>query len=90
MTRGSRMEKRALLAVALAFAILHSAVPIVVARVNGSSMTSWHVHLFPLLALFVIMIPILKDGGSWLIWILLLIVSHGLSNDSGTKLCAAR
>ena len=62
----------------LAFAILHSAVPIVVARVNGSSMTSWHVHLFPLLALFVIMIPILKDGGSWLIWPFVLIFNGGV------------
>jgi uncharacterized membrane protein len=62
----------------LVFAILHSAVPIGVARVTRSSMTSWHVHLFPLLALFVMMIPILKDTGSWLIWPFVLIFNGGV------------
>ena len=62
----------------LVFAILHSSVPIVVARMTRSSMTSWQVHLFPLLALFVIMIPILKDAGSWLIWPFVLIFNGGV------------
>jgi uncharacterized membrane protein len=62
----------------LVFAILHSAVPIVVARATRSSMRSWHVHLFPLLALFVAMIPILMDTGSWLIWPFVLIFNVGV------------
>ena len=67
------------LGAALVFAVLHSAVPIIAARIARQTGTAWRIHLFPLLALLLTLIPIIKGiGGSWLIWPFILIFNLGV------------
>jgi uncharacterized membrane protein len=63
----------------LVFAILHSFLPMVAARVAPSGGAFWQIHLFPLLALLLTLIPIIKDaGGSWIIWPFVLLFNGGI------------
>ena len=57
----------------LLFAILHTAFPIVLQRLRPGAMPVWWGHLFPLLALVLVMIPVMKlpDLG-WLVWLCVL------------------
>jgi len=62
----------------LVFALLHSTIPIMFARASRSAVKSWQVHLFPLLALVVTLIPIVKDADGWLIWPFVLLFNIGI------------
>lgn len=62
----------------LVFALLHSAFPMIAARITPSARIPWHVHLSPLLALLLILIPILKGSGGWLIWPFVLLFNGGI------------
>ena len=57
----------------LLFAILHTAFPIVLQRLRPGAMPVWWGHLFPLIALVLVMIPVMKlpDLG-WLVWLCVL------------------
>ncbi len=50
----------------LLFAILHTAFPIVLQRLRPGAMPVWWGHLFPLLALALVMIPVMKLPGTGL------------------------
>ncbi|MBN2321030.1 MAG: DUF2339 domain-containing protein [Acidobacteria bacterium] len=61
------------------FAILHSAIPMIAARAGRTSGASWQYHLFPLLALFLTLIPVIKGYGSkWIIWHFVLLFNAGI------------
>ena len=63
----------------LVFALLHSAIPMIQAKVGKASEPSWQFHLFPLLALFMTLIPVLKGYGSrWIIWHFVLLFNAGI------------
>jgi len=57
----------------LLFAILHTAFPIVLQRLRPGATPVWWGHLFPLIALALVMIPVMKlpDLG-WLVWLCVL------------------
>jgi uncharacterized membrane protein len=57
----------------LLFAILHTAFPIVLQRLRPGAMPVWWGHLFPLLALLLVMIPVMKlPELGWLVWLCVL------------------
>src|SRR5262249_45347060 len=59
----------------LLFAILHSVFPIVLQRLRSDVALAWWAHLFPPLALVLIMVPILKISQvSFLVWPCVLLV----------------
>ena len=57
----------------LLFAILHTAFPIVLQRLRPGAMPVWWGHLFPLVALLLVMIPVMKlPEPGWLVWLCIL------------------
>jgi uncharacterized membrane protein len=63
----------------LVFALLHSAIPMIAARASRTAGASWQFHAFPLLALLLILIPVLKGHGSrWLVWHFVLLFNGGI------------
>jgi uncharacterized membrane protein len=57
----------------LLFAILHTAFPIVLQRLRPGAMPVWWGHLFPLLALALVMVPVVRlPELSWLVWVCVL------------------
>jgi len=57
------------------FAVVHSALPEVLRRRRGVTARSWAVHLFPILALMLVLIPIFKLAEvSFIIWPFILLV----------------
>jgi hypothetical protein len=57
----------------LLFAILHTAFPIVLERLRPGAMPVWLGHLFPPLALLLVMIPIVKlPELGWMVWLCVL------------------
>ncbi len=53
----------------LVFGILHSIIPVVLQRLRPETTPPWWGHLFPLLALLLVMIPVVRiPEVSWLIW----------------------
>ncbi len=59
----------------LLFAVLHSVYPIVLQRLKPSSMTVFWVHLYPVLALLLVLFPLAKlAAASLLVWPVVLII----------------
>jgi uncharacterized membrane protein len=59
----------------LLFAALHAALPVVLQRLRPETPTAGWAHLFPLLALALVMIPVLKlPELSWLVWLCVLAI----------------
>jgi hypothetical protein len=57
----------------LLFAILHTTFPIVLQRLRPGAMPVWWGHLFSLIALALVMIPVMKlPDLSWLVWLCVL------------------
>jgi uncharacterized membrane protein len=57
----------------LLFAILHTAFPIVLQRIRPGAMPVWWGHLFPLLALVLVTIPVMRlPNLGWLVWLCVL------------------
>ncbi|MBK9138771.1 MAG: DUF2339 domain-containing protein [Verrucomicrobia bacterium] len=60
----------------LLFAALHTVFPILRARLSGDGSGLWLGHVFPALALVLVMIPLLRDFSvPWLIWPVVLLVN---------------
>jgi len=65
----------AALAFYLVFAILHSALPAVLARWRGVAARGWAIHVFPVLALMLVLLPIFRLAEvSFLVWPFILLV----------------
>jgi hypothetical protein len=63
------------LAFYLLFAILHTAFPVVLQRLRPGAAPMWWGHLFPPLALLLVMIPIVRlPELTWLVWVCVLAV----------------
>ncbi|MBN2244149.1 MAG: DUF2339 domain-containing protein [Acidobacteria bacterium] len=67
------------LAGTLGFALLHTAIPMIAAGRGRAAGASWQFHAFPLLALLLTLIPVLKGhGGRWLVWHFVLLFNGGI------------
>jgi len=65
----------AALAFYLVFAILHSALPALLQRWRGVAARGWAIHIFPLLALVLVLLPIFRLAEvSFLVWPFILLV----------------
>jgi len=63
----------------LVFALLHSSFPLIASRIGRSAKISWHMHIFPLIALFLTLIPVVKGcGDRWVLWHFVLLFNAGI------------
>ncbi len=60
----------------LLFAVLHSVVPVILQKTRPTATPLWWIHLHPVLALMLIMVPLFKitSGLSWLVWPVVLMI----------------
>jgi uncharacterized membrane protein len=60
---------------ALGFAVLHTVFPIVAQRLRPGGTPLWFGHLFPVLALVLVLVPIMKDlSVPWLLWPVVMLI----------------
>lgn len=60
----------------LGFAVLHTGFPVLRQRLRPAAAPVWWGHLFPVLALVLVMIPLLKHvGGGWSVWPVVLLLN---------------
>jgi uncharacterized membrane protein len=65
----------AALAFYLLFAVLHSALPVLIQRRRGAPAKNWGTHVFPVLALAMVLVPVLKLAEiSFIVWPFILLV----------------